>query len=445
MYCRLFPGSVNASIRPSSLQGLSSMPAILQKSEGPIVSQGSAPAASYLPFGRQFSKVLLLDGYSTRTLACVRSWGNQGVAFAVGGESRWDMSLFSRYAREHFVYTSPKQDLLKFIEDINHYSAKFGADCIFPTSEAAIMACSKHRSRLLAVPLIPKEHEIEIVFSKANTLQIAQSVGIAVPKTVVLSGNNPRALDEPHLNFPVVIKSESSASLGLAKTQTSRKTAYAFSARDLKSECEARLAKGQSVLVQEFIDGYGVGVSGLFAEGRAVALIGHRRIRESDPCGGPSALAETIAIDPGLLDATAALVNAIKFTGPAMVEYRIDRRTNCPYLMEINGRFWGSVLVASVAGLDLPYLYWKMVNGRSISPEEKHYRIGVRGRSVIGDTKHLLLCLKGKPKRWPGEIATRWSASKSYFGSFFDHRTHELICTARDPLPFVGRLVQPNS
>jgi len=101
--------------------------------------------------------------------------------------------------------------------------------------------------------------------------------------------------------------------------------------------------------------------------------------------------------------------------------------------------------VASVAGLDLPYLYWKMVNGRAISPEEKHYRIGVRGRSVIGDTKHLLLCLKGKPKRWPGEIATRWSASKSYFGSFFDHRTHELICTARDPLPFVGRLVQPNS
>src|SRR5688500_18388277 len=69
------------------------------------------PHASSVPRSRpmtRFVKPLLLDGYSTRTLACVRSWGQRGIAFAVGGESRWDMSLFSRYSRETFVYTSPK-------------------------------------------------------------------------------------------------------------------------------------------------------------------------------------------------------------------------------------------------------------------------------------------------------------------------------------------------
>src|SRR5262247_3023019 len=93
-------------------------------------------------------KILLLDGYSTRTLACVRSWGRRGIAFAVGGETRWDLSLFSRYARETFIYTSPKRDCAKFIEDVNRYSQQFEADCVLPTSEAAIMACGQSRADL---------------------------------------------------------------------------------------------------------------------------------------------------------------------------------------------------------------------------------------------------------------------------------------------------------
>src|ERR1700742_2972391 len=94
--------------------------------------------------GRRVSKVLLLDGYSTRSLACARSWGKNGVAFVVGGESRWDMTLFSRYTREKFLYASPKQNVSQFISDINRYAKEFGADSVFPTSEAGIMACSQH-------------------------------------------------------------------------------------------------------------------------------------------------------------------------------------------------------------------------------------------------------------------------------------------------------------
>jgi hypothetical protein len=42
-------------------------------------------------------------------------------------------------------------------------------------------------------------------------------------------------------------------------------------------------------------------------------------------------------------------------------------------------------------------------------------------------------------------MPSRWKASKAYFGSFFDRQTHELIFTADDPFPFVGRLLQPHS
>jgi predicted ATP-grasp superfamily ATP-dependent carboligase len=352
------------------------------------------------------------------------------------------MSLVSRYSKEKFVYTSPKRDFSKFIQDVNHYCREFQADCVFPTSEAAIMACSKYQNQLTCVPIIPHAHAIQMVFSKANTLKIADSLGINVPKTVYITDRNCQVVDTIDVNFPVVIKSERSALMLSAKAETSGKTAYAFSRDDLLKECRSRLAKGKCVLLQEFIDGYGVGISGLFAEGRPVALLGHRRIRESNPLGGPSALAETIELEPRLLEPTTAIMKKIRFTGPAMVEYKIDRKTGQSYLMEINGRFWGTVLLASAAGLDLPYLYWKMLNGMEIRPEEKDYQIGLKGRYLVGDTKSLLLCLKGKPKHWPGEFPKRWSAVKSYIHSFFDERTTELLLTPDDPRPFLARLVQ---
>src|SRR5262250_2978826 len=96
----------------------------------------SAAVLSYSP--QRVSKVLLLDGYSTRSLACVRSWGKNRVPFVVGGETARDMSLLSRYTTEKFVYTSPKVDIRRFVEDVNHYCRQFRADAIFPTSEAGI-------------------------------------------------------------------------------------------------------------------------------------------------------------------------------------------------------------------------------------------------------------------------------------------------------------------
>jgi predicted ATP-grasp superfamily ATP-dependent carboligase len=393
----------------------------------------------------RFSKVLLLDGYSTRTLACVRSLGKKNVAFAVGGETRWDMSLLSRYAKEKFVYTSPKRDTQQFVQEINQFSRRFQADCVFPTSEAAIMACNQYRHELACTPIIPRQQEIDSIFSKANTLKIAESVGVAVPKTVHIYRENAGILDTLAMSFPVVVKSESSEVMLSTRAATSQKTFYASSQAELISECKARLAKGQSILLQEFIDGYGMGISGIFSQGHPVALIGHRRLRESNPMGGPSALAEAVPLDPQLLASTTAMFEKIGFTGPAMAEYKVDRRTGTAYLMEINGRLWGSVLLALAAGLDLPYLYWKILNGMDITPAETGYRAGTIGRYIIGDTKCLLMCLKGKPAHWPGAMATRGAALRAYLKSFVDRRTSELILSTDDPLPFLGRLIQPNS
>jgi len=387
------------------------------------------------------SKMMLLDGYSYRTLACVRSFGKKGIKFVVGGESKYDLSLFSKYSKEKFTYTSPRLNILDFISDINSNIHKFNVGLVFPTSEAAILACDKHRKEIDGKLLIPKSEEIKIMFSKKNTLNLAKTLGVTTPTTFFLTNENINEIIGK-INFPVIIKAESSEKLKGNRIVKAGGTSYIFNRGQLLNEYQKRIKHTPTLIIQEFIDGFGVGVSGIFKNGKPIVLFGHKRIREKNPFGGPSALAESISIDEELLESTKIIMEKIGYTGPAMVEYKVDRNTRIPYLMEINGRFWGSILLPLAAGLDLPYIWWKVINNIKVEPEETKYKIGIRGRYLLGDTKSLLLTLKGKPKGWPGFFPSRTEVLKEYLLSFFDKKTKNLLLCKGDVKPFIGRLLK---
>jgi len=125
-----------------------------------------------------------------------------------------------------------------------------------------------------------------------------------------------------------------------------------------------------------------------------------------------------------------------------MVEFKIDRETEMPFLMEINARFWGSVLLPLAAGLDLPLIFWKVLNGQAVTSDELAYEAGVIGRYLFGDSKHLAHALKGRPRNWPGEYPGRWEALRDYLALFFDRKSRNLLLTREDPRPFFGRLME---
>ena len=55
----------------------------------------------------------------------------------------------------------------------------------------------------------------------------------------------------------------------------------------------------------------------------------------------------------------------------AMVEYKLDAATGTAYLMEINGRFWGSLQLAIDAGVDFPLLLVRCALGERVAPESR--------------------------------------------------------------------------
>src|SRR5438067_894657 len=96
-------------------------------------------------------------------------------------------------------------------------------------------------------------------------------------------------------------------------------------------------------IVQKFIPGEGIGVCLLIGnEGEVLAEFAHRRLRDYRPTGSGSVLRQSIKGTPELRDLSARLLRALGCRGVAMVEFRTDTRTGDVYLMEINGRFWGS-------------------------------------------------------------------------------------------------------
>ena len=111
-------------------------------------------------------------------------------------------------------------------------------------------------------------------------------------------------------------------------------------------------------LVQEWIpDGGGTfGVSALFDDGSDVkAAFIHKKLRMYPIQGGPSTLREGVE-HLQIMELGLSLLKSLNWTGVAMAEFKVDPRDGIPKLMEVNPRFWGSLHLAIISGVDFhPY------------------------------------------------------------------------------------------
>jgi predicted ATP-grasp superfamily ATP-dependent carboligase len=97
-----------------------------------------------------------------------------------------------------------------------------------------------------------------------------------------------------------------------------------------------------------------------------------------------------------------------------MVEFRIEEGSGDAYLMEINGRFWGSLQLAIDAGVNFPALLVNWLNGNP-SPKPS-YENGVVLRWWVGDFIRTMRVLRGRPAGFIGSFPTRCAAIKEFLG-----------------------------
>jgi len=264
---------------------------------------------------------------------------------------------------------------------------------LLPVTDVTMLLVAQMRKAL--TPLvrlpIPSQDQIELAQDKRHVVLLAHQLGIACPETFLLREGESLADVARRVCYPVVIKPRFSLCLRNGKWVLGN-VQYAHDLEDLMSKYHKSHAQIPFPLVQEKIEGEGRGVFLLVWNGELKAAFCHRRLREKPPWGGVSVYRESIPSDKELVEKSFALLQALGWQGPAMVEFKVDRRDGRAKLMEVNGRFWGSLQLAIDAGVNFPLLLYRLVNGEDV-PAQFNYKVGVKSRWLLGDLDHLLIRL----------------------------------------------------
>jgi predicted ATP-grasp superfamily ATP-dependent carboligase len=334
--------------------------------------------------------ILITDGESRAALAAVRSLGAAGHRVTAAGVRTPCLAQTSHHCHAVAAYRDPERDEDGFVDDIVKHAQDHGPDVVLPIAELStrLLATNRHRLPLATRLPIAAAADVDGVCDKLKVTTVAARLGIPVPRTTVVQ--SPEALVEmPDFpGFPVVVKPRSSR-VRTPEGWFSSGVRYATSRKQLLEDLRRRRPAEFPLMLQERIVGPGLGVFLCYARGRVVARFCHRRIREKPPSGGVSVLSESVPMDPRAEASSVALLDHFSWSGPAMVEFKIDNRTGTPVLMEINGRFWGSLQLAIDAGVDFPAI------AVEDDPEPRAgYRVGVRSRWLWGDVDSLLIRMR---------------------------------------------------
>ena len=283
------------------------------------------------------------------------------------------------------------------------------------------------------VPISTAE-QIDRVRDKQQVLLEAKKIGIGCPKTFGVNDGQDLDAIAPRLPYPVVLKPRLSWTTR-NEQWFSTGVEYAHDAKDLKRKYQEAHSLVSNPLLQERIYGEGRGVFLLIWNGELKAAFCHRRLREKPPWGGVSVYRESISLDREMVDKSFRLLQAFGWQGPAMVEFKVDNRDGQLKLMEVNGRFWGSLQLALDAGMNFPLLYYRLAMGEN-PPGQFDYRVGVRSRWLLGDLDQLLIRWKHSAGQngFSGQEPSKLRASLDFM-KFYEPNLHYEILRFDDLAP----------
>jgi predicted ATP-grasp superfamily ATP-dependent carboligase len=108
----------------------------------------------------------------------------------------------------------------------------------------------------------------------------------------------------------------------------------------------------EDVILQEFIEGDGVGYFAVCNHGEPLVEYSHIRVREWPKKGGYSTACRTYNSQE-LSSLSRRIIKSLNWRGPIMIEYRKSKRDGKFYFIEINPKFWGSLELGLSSGVNI--------------------------------------------------------------------------------------------
>jgi predicted ATP-grasp superfamily ATP-dependent carboligase len=366
---------------------------------------------------------LVTDSALRTALFTIRNLGEHGVRITAAERptsSGENLGGLSRYVSRRVVVPDNRVDPDGFANALLDLVG--GHDVLIPIGMHSILPVAKGLSdfRQRTHVALPSLDTIGRADNTRDLLLLAKQLGIPTPRTLAVPDYpSPEAL-AADIAYPAIIKLGVEA--GLPPGERYRIVSN-------RTELVAAIGKMRPItatpIIQELVVGDGIGFEALYDfEGNLVASFAHRRLREYPLTGGPSTYCESCHV-PLAEEYGRRLLEHFRWTGLAMVEFKMDRVQNVPVLMEINPRPWGSMQLPIRAGVEFPWLLFQLARDGRL-PLQPGYADDVRLRFLIND-------LQSAVATW--RVARTFRERMSVVGSLLDPRVKEGVLSFTDPRP----------
>ena len=374
--------------------------------------------------------VLILGAVPRMTTPIARSLHRHGIEVDVATFSSVEGQLWSRAIRNFWRVPDPDMGASAFVSALSQIIREHGHDLLIPANDVALTAVMEHYECLQQLLHVgcPPPFIVNQVLNKNLTLEIARQLGIRIPRSAVVCRSDELGVAARELGFPIVLKPS-------AKKRTDEFKACVL--RDTQSIEEllgGRREFSGPMLAQQFCEGEGVGVELLMHQGEALAVFQHRRLKEFPHGGGVAAVAMSGLPQPELVGSAVGLLRALTWEGPAMVEYKVNPADGVATLMEVNGRYWGTVSLPILAGIDFPLYHWQLLHGE-VPQIPSSYEPGIKWRWTAGwlDRYHDLF-LESMRRASARDLLIR---ELKNLDSDFDSSSHDAVFLPADPMPAI--------
>lgn len=297
-------------------------------------------------------------------------------------------------------------------------------DPIDVSSMLSVLNLAQETSGLFFTHLLPRKESLIIADNKELLIQHSSKIGLACPKTFFrISPDEIQNLSHFQLTFPCIIKFRGDNRE--SHWAPDQRYSIVLTRQQLVEEYRRMHKIEPYPIIQEYISGQGFGYFALYDKSQKVkAHFCHKRIREYPITGGPSSCCESY-YHPELVRIGRRLLESLDWTGLAMVEFKYDPSRHNFYIIEVNPRYWGSLPLAVMSGVNFPVLHALSALEQDYAPVLQ-YRLGTKVRFLNNDVKSIIESIS---------LETNWKTKFRTLLSLFDFRIRDGLFALDDLRP----------
>jgi predicted ATP-grasp superfamily ATP-dependent carboligase len=329
--------------------------------------------------------ILIPDGESyiiLGVLRCLSLLG--GIRLFVMSESANTAIRYSRFITEFIHY--PKQDNPKeWIAQINALTTTHDIDIIIPVFEVSSRKLIQYRDLLLkpGSHLLPNLRDFDVAADKRLLSLHLYENNLPCPLTInaarYFEARDPDTLPR----FPLLVKPVKSFGGGEGIIRVNE--------RDELLRLFDSHVPDESVILQEYVEGHDLGCNVICRDGEILAFTIQKGTIFSKKPFTPQVGLKMIH-EEQVYHTVQKLMKSLNWSGVANVDMRYDPVKRQFLILEINPRFWYTVLASAIAGVNFPKLYCKTVLGENY-PVPRYQEISYL------NNKGLMISLRRRPWR----------------------------------------------